>query len=194
MDVSYTYCSDEEILSLICENDDAQAFTALYDRYFKRLFNYTYSKVNDRFTAQEIVQELFVSVWQQRKSTNIQTCRAYLFAVAKNLIISHYRKEFTRSRHYAQWEIQRDEPVYAADHGALADDLQNRYQEGLHLLPPKCREVFLLSRHGHSNRVIAIELGISEKTVEQHITKALRVLKSYLKEHFAYILLLLQVF
>ncbi|GAA4470172.1 RNA polymerase sigma-70 factor [Nibrella saemangeumensis] len=194
MNSTYRRYSDETILTLIAESDDEVAFTELYRRYFRVLFNYAFSKVDDRFAAQEIVQELFVSLWQQRHKHAIQACRTYLFSCIKNLIISHYRKEFTRTHHYNQWEIQHNPYMELADQLILTADLQDRYEKGLHLLSPKCKEVFLLSRRGLSNREIADQLVISEKTVEQHITKALRILKDYLKEHFVYIFLLVPLF
>jgi RNA polymerase sigma-70 factor (family 1) len=194
MNSTYSTYSDENILKSIGENNDELAFAELYNRYFRLLFNYTFSKLNDRFAAQEIVQELFVTIWQQRHRTTVQCCRSYLFSSVKNLIISHYRKEYTRRFHYNQWEIQSDDSIELTDQQILTSDLQHRYEKGLHLLPPKCKEVFLLSRKGHSNREIARQLEISEKTVEQHMTKALRVLKEYLKEHFAYVFLLISLF
>jgi RNA polymerase sigma-70 factor (family 1) len=194
MTENYITYSDEQILSLITTDRDQSAFAELYDRYFRILFNYTFSKVNDEFTTQEIVQELFVSIWTPRTSNTIHVCRPYLFSMAKNLVISHFRKEFTRQRHYNQWEIQTDSYCQSADQEVLTADLQNHFEKGLHLLPPKCREVFIMSRNGHSNKEIACKLIISEKTVEQHITKALRVLKEFLKEHFAYAFLLSQIF
>ncbi|MCF2442844.1 RNA polymerase sigma-70 factor [Dyadobacter sp. CY345] len=191
--VNFTY-SDEQLLSLIQENNDESAFTMLYDRYFRILFNYTYSKVNDQFAAQEIVQELFVSIWQQSNRSKVNSGRSYLFSSVKNLIISYYRKEYTRKFHYDRWQIQSEDSVNLTDQDILTSDLQIRYEEGLHLLPPKCKEVFILSRKGNSNKEIALQLSISEKTVEQHITKALRVLKEYLKEHFAYALILISFY
>ncbi|GAB3914043.1 RNA polymerase sigma-70 factor [Larkinella knui] len=194
MNATYSTCSDEDILKSIGENNDELAFAELYNRYFRLLFNYTFSKVNDRFAAQEIVQELFVTIWQQRHRNAVQCGRSYLFSSTKNLIISHYRKEYTRRFHYNQWEIQTEDSIDLTDQQLLTSDLQNRYEKGLHRLSPKCKDVFLLSRKGHSNREIARQLDISEKTVEQHITKALRILKDYLKEHFAYVFLLISLF
>ena len=190
MNSTYKSYSDELMLTLIAENDDELAFAELYDRYFRLLFNHAFSKIGDRFAAQEIVQELFVSIWQQRQRLRVQCCRTYLFAGIRNLIISYYRKEFTRRQHYSRWESQHDGYTEATEQQVLTTDLSDRYEKGLHLLSPKCREVFLLSRQGVSNRQISEQLGISEKTVEQHITKALRILKEYLKEHFVAMLLL----
>ncbi|RRB04606.1 RNA polymerase sigma factor [Larkinella rosea] len=194
MNSSYSTYSDENILTLISENNDESAFAELYNRYFRLLFNYSFSKLNDRFAAQEIVQELFVTIWQQRHRSAVHCCRSFLFSSTKNLIISHYRKEYTRRFHYTQWEVQTGDSTELTDQQILTSDLQDRYEKGLFQLPPKCKEVFMLSRKGHSNREIALQLGISEKTVEQHITKALRVLKEYLKEHFAYAFLLISFF
>ncbi|WP_229206888.1 RNA polymerase sigma factor [Dyadobacter crusticola] len=179
----YTSCSDENILALIREQDDELAFETLYSRYFKPLFNYAYSKVNDQFAAQEIIQELFVNLWQQRTTLHANCCRSLLFTIAKRQVISFYRKEYTRLHHYDQWKAERIEVDDATDQPVLVADLQHRYEEGLHLLPAKCQEVFVLSRQGFANKQIGEQLAISEKTVEAHITRALRVLRSHLKEH-----------
>lgn len=192
MKPSYFNHSDETLLKLICENNDTSAFEEVYSRYFKILFNYVFSKVNDQFVAQEIVQVLFIRLWQSRSKAQIQLCRPYLFSSVKNLIISHYRKELTRQEHYVEWQKVQTDTTNITDQKILTSDLQFRYDEGLHLLPPKCRQVFILSREGYSNKKIATELLVSEKTVEQHITKALRVLREHLKDHFAYAIALLQ--
>lgn len=190
----YITLSDEEILALIGEESDENAFEELYERYFNVLFNYIFSKVGDQFTSQEIVQELFVCIWSQRQNRSIQSCRSYFFSIAKKLIITHYRKELTRQKHYTQWEKQVETASNTTDHIIISKDLEERYHEGLQQLPSKCREVFLLSRTGESNRNIAEIMQISEKTVEQHITKARRQLKEFLKHQFFPTLLLINIF
>lgn len=190
----YVMYSDEDLLDLMQERDDESAFAELYDRYFQILFNYTYEKVNDQFATQEIVQELFVSLWQHRKEHSIEACRSYLYTMAKNLVISFYRKEFTRQRHYTQWSSLRLQATDYSDQSTLTDDLEHRYEKALQMLPEKCKKVFVSSRQGYANREIAQSMGISEKTVEQHITKALRILRIHLKEHLLYSTALLQFF
>ncbi|WP_159470549.1 sigma-70 family RNA polymerase sigma factor [Dyadobacter sp. 3J3] len=194
MNARYTHFSDANLLEIIRTDADRKAFEELYLRYFAPLFNYVYSRINDRFTSQEIVQELFVSIWQKRIDSNIQDCKSYLFSSAKKRIITHYRAEMSRQNRNTYWESARESSAETTYQDTLALDLQNRYHEALHLLPEKCRQVFTLSRQGISNRDVALELNISEKTVEQHITKALRILKVYLKEHLAYTLILINLF
>jgi RNA polymerase sigma-70 factor (family 1) len=183
MNCNYSLCSDENILSLIREEGDELAFETLYNRYFKVLFNFAYSKVGDRFAAQEIVQELFVHLWQRKTTLAADNTKALLFSIIKRRIISHYRKELTRQQHYGEFGKQLSEATESADQPLLASELQNHYQESLQHLPPKCQEVFVLSRQGFANKQISEQLDISEKTVEQHITKALRLLKLHLREH-----------
>jgi RNA polymerase sigma-70 factor (ECF subfamily) len=194
MNAKYTNFSDTELLEIISTDADRKAFEEFYHRYFSSLFNYVYSRINDRFTSQEIVQELFVSIWQKRAVLNIQDCKSYLFSAAKKLIITHYRAEMSRQNRNTIWDSARETSAETTFQDTLALDLQNRYHEALHLLPEKCRQVFTMSRQGISNRDVALELNISEKTVEQHITKALRILKGYLKEHLAYTLILINLF
>jgi DNA-directed RNA polymerase specialized sigma24 family protein len=109
MNYMYDKWSDESILELIREQHDELAFEVLYNRYFKPLFNYAYSKVHDQFVAQEIIQELFVNLWQQRDRIQADCCRSLLFTMAKRRVISFYRKEFTRRHHYDQWTIHQPE-------------------------------------------------------------------------------------
>jgi RNA polymerase sigma-70 factor (family 1) len=194
MKTDYTNSTDEELLAALSRDDDRKAFEALYGRYSSRLFDYIHARVNDRYTAQEIVQELFLGLWQKRTSLSVQACRPYLFSSAKNLIVSHYRQEMAREARQKGWEAERPQAVEHTLHETLVQDLRARYGEGLSLLPEKCQQVFSLSRNGLSNREVADQLSISEKTVEQHITKALRFLKVYLKEHLAYLGLLITYF
>lgn len=168
------FVEDADCLRRLKAGEQA-AFEQLYERYFSRLYNYAYQKTGDTFLAQEVVQELFVRLWQQRGRLVITgVVSAYLFAAIRHLIIDQLRKEAIRQRHTEQ---------FARDYQPLAtnqteeqvrlDELRQAYEQLLQQLPPKCRDVFRLSRQGVSHREIAAQLAISEKTVEQHITKAL---------------------
>lgn len=186
----YKNHSDAQLIALLIE-DDQVAFDELYERYFSRLFNYTYEKTGDRFTAQEVVQELFINLWQQRKRIAVfGTVSAYIFASAKHLIIDQYRKQAIRTRHADLFTTAQVLISDQTEEQVRVNELQENYERFLLQLPDKCRQVFTLSRQGFANREIADQLSISEKTVEQHITKALRLLRQHLPEHLTLLLFL----
>ena len=185
----YSVYTDDALMEQIRTGDE-RAFSELYERYFSKLFNYAYQKRGDRFKAQEIVQELFVDLWLRRSELRVASVPNYLFGAAKNLIISAIRRELSQEKHLSDWQIQSSAAESSTEHQILYNDLHKHYEEGLALLPEKCRAVFLLSRSGNPNSEIAHQLQISEKTVEQHITKALRILRLNLKNHLNTVLII----
>ncbi|WP_025764568.1 RNA polymerase sigma-70 factor [Dyadobacter tibetensis] len=183
--------SEEMLLVRFCKHDDRKAFEALYRIYSIQVFNYIHAKLQDREVAQDLTQDLFVNLWHRRHQLEISKLGAYLFGAAKHLIISYYRKQLSRERQTDYFVKQHPITEETTYQDTLVMDLRGRYQQALELLPLKCRQVYLLSRNGHSNREVATELGISEKTVEQHISKALRTLRTYLQDHLVYLPLLI---
>ncbi len=186
---SYQAYTDNQLIELLADSDP-KAFETLYNRYFTRLFNYAYDKTGDHFAAQEVVQELFINVWQQRERLHINSAvNGYLFKSAKHLVIDLYRRENSLNHHT---DVFVNRQVYSSnqtEEQVRVNELQRTYAHFLNQLPDKCRAVFTLSREGFSNREIAEQMNISEKTVEQHITKALRLLRT----QFPFLLLLLMM-
>ena len=172
--------SDSDLIERLAL-DDQSAFETLYERYFDRLFSYADAKTGDHYLAQEIVQELFIHLWQHRHQLAVtSSVRAYLFTSAKHLVIDQYRRTAARSRHRAAFSDHQPLAANLTDEQFEADELQQTYERLLARLPSKCRHVFSLSRQGYTNREIADREGIAEKTVEQHITKALHLLRQHL--------------
>jgi len=172
--------SDSDLIEQLAL-DNQSAFETLYEQYFGRLFSYANAKTGDHYMAQEIVQELFIHLWQHRhRLALIGPVRAYLFTSAKHLVIDQYRREAARSRHRAAFSDHQPLAANLIDEQFDADELQQAYERLLAQLPDKCRHVFSLSRQGYANREIADREGIAEKTVQYHITKALRLLRQHL--------------
>lgn len=189
MNSIYHTFSELQLIQLLAK-DDQLAFDELYERYFTRLFNYAYKKVDDHFLAQEVVQELFINLWQQRKQLVIKgVVSAYIFTSVKNLIIDQYRRETLRFRHADAFSSRQTGTTNQTEEQIWANDLEQTYEKFLIQLPDKCRQVFKMSRQGFANREIAQELDIAEKTVEQHITKALRLLRPNLP-HYLFVALI----
>lgn len=190
MQAVYHTHSDTQLIQLLA-SDDQRAFDTLYERYFNQLFNYAYEKTGDRFLAQEVVQELFINLWQYRGRLSITNAvKAYIFTSAKHLIIDQYRRESSRIRHADTFFSRQTLSSNQTEEQVSVNELQQTYANFLDQLPEKCRQVFTLSRQGFTNHEIGQQVGIAEKTVEQHITKALRLLRQHLPEHLSLVLLI----
>lgn len=179
----YQSYSDFDLIALI-KVDDVVAFEVLYGRYFSKLYNHAYEKLHDRFLAQEVVQDLFVSFWQNRHKLDVRvSLGSYFFIALRNLIINQYRKQLIYEQHIQNIGLTQKDLSDSTNEWLNYKDLQSEYNAVLQTLPEKCREVFMMSRNGASHKEIAEALNISPKTVEQHITKALRILSSVLNSH-----------
>jgi RNA polymerase sigma-70 factor (family 1) len=179
----YQTYTDFDLISLL-KADDVLAFDTLYTRYFGKLYNHAYEKLHDRFLAQEVVQDLFVSFWQNRYKIEVHTSLAsYFFVAIRYLIINQFKKQLIYEQKIDTLTLTQIQITDETNEWLDYKDLQTEYHAALHTLPEKCREVFTMSRSGASNKEIAEALNISTKTVEQHITKALRTLRILLNSH-----------
>lgn len=179
----YQSYSDFDLISLL-KSDDVVAFETLYARYFGKLYNHAYEKLHERFLAQEVVQDLFVSFWQNRHKVEVHTSLAsYFFTAIRYLIINQFKKQMIYEQRIDKLALTHRTFTDETNEWLDYKDLQAEYQSALQELPEKCREVFIMSRNGASNKEISESLNISIKTVEQHITKALRTLRLLLNSH-----------
>src|SRR5690606_9770696 len=167
------------------QNGDKKAFEYIYLRFGDKLVRYVDSRVRDRSVSEEIVQELFLSLWSRRKKVAPDTdLEPYLFSAAKYKILSHIRSEKVRRRyaeHFALFVAQHQSNLTAE----LLDlaDLKALIEERISELPPKCQQVFRMSRFAHKSIAeIAEEMGISKRTVENYLTKALKYLRETLSK------------
>jgi RNA polymerase sigma-70 factor (family 1) len=173
----YQAYTDFDLIALL-KTDDVRAFDTLYTRYFGKLYNHAYEKLHERFLAQEVVQDLFVSFWQNRHKVEVHTSLAsYFFVSIRYLIINQYKKQMIYEQNLAKMAQNQSKLSDEVNEWLDFQDLQTEYQAALQQLPEKCNEVFTMSRNGSTNKEIAEALNISPKTVEQHITKALRTLR-----------------
>ncbi len=173
----YQTYTDFDLVALL-KSDDVLAFETLYARYFGKLYNHAYEKLHDRYLAQEVVQDLFVSFWQSRYKVEVHTSlTSYFFVAIRYLIINQFKKRMIYEQKIDKLTLTQSQITDETNEWLDYKDLQTEYQAALQELPEKCCEVFTMSRNGSSNKEIAEALNISIKTVEQHITKALRTLR-----------------
>jgi RNA polymerase sigma-70 factor (family 1) len=179
----YQAYTDFDLVNLL-KRDDVSAFDTLYSRYFGKLYNHAYEKLHDRFLAQEVVQDLFVSFWQNRYKIEVHTSLAsYFFMAIRYLIINQFKKQMVYEQKLEKITLTQSQITDETNEWLDYQELQTKYQAALQELPEKCRQVFTMSRNGASNKEISEALDISTKTVEQHITKALRTLRLLLNSH-----------
>lgn len=176
----YTEKTDEVLVELL-RSDDDRAFTELYDRYWKKLFIIAANRIKDLADAEEVVQDIFTELWRRRNTLNLTSSLANFLAVSVK-----YRVNRTLRKQYKQQlyidSILHEEKVDNSTQETLAfDELREELAKYVSQLPEKCQLVFRLSKEeGYSQKQIAEELQISEKTVEAHLGKAYKTLRSKL--------------
>lgn len=188
----YNNYSEQALLTLICEQDEELAFRELYRRHVRLLVNTAIRKTGMKTIAEDLVQETFVKFWLGRHKFDIQkNIQAYLNGTLRHCIINYYHEQ-QRKQVSALREEDAVSDNVTAEHLDF-NTLNEFYERSLLKLPEKCREVFTLSRKGYSLREIALSLEISEKTVEAHISKALKILRVEMKDYIALAVLMLPV-
>jgi RNA polymerase sigma-70 factor (family 1) len=174
-----SYQSDEELLTLIREENDSNAFKMLYHRYWDVLLDASYKRLKSVETAEEIVQEIFTDLYQRRENVKPKTTvEAYLKTAVKHKVFNYYRSQQIHLS-YLNSILESEQIIQPSIEQSLANrDLHQSIEKTLALMPDKCREVFVLSKFEQlSNQEIAIRLGIAINTVKKHITKAHHILK-----------------
>lgn len=177
---NYSSYNEKELTDLL-RSGDTFAFTEIYNRYWNKLTAVAYNYTRDKSSAKEIVQELFVGVWNRRETLHIQNLDAYLGTAAKFAVFKQVERERRRREIEAKEHRQDD---FSLDEQQIELKFLQEYISGLvEQLPEKCRLVFNYSRmQGMTIPEIANEMNIAEKTVEGHLTKGIKTLKLNLKD------------
>jgi RNA polymerase sigma-70 factor (ECF subfamily) len=173
--------TEAELIASLREGND-KAFARVYHKYYGPLLNSAFRKTNNAALAEDLVQDVFLQLYIKKDISS--SIEGYLFTSLRNKIISSWRKSLSRNKHITALE-SRAEPVIN-DTGTSVElkEIKAALSDEVAKLPPNCRKVFVLSREYHlSNKEIAERLGISVNTVEQHMRKALRLLRTNLTDY-----------
>ena len=170
---------------------DKTTFEVLFKSNFVHLCNFALQFVGDMDTARDITQKIFIHLWENRAQMNPdKAIRSYLFTSVKNRCLNHIRDQKKYRSRILDVDIHEVDIAFEEDQLAV-DELQTRIDLALSRLPEKCRQVFELSRFEQKKyQEIADKLDISKKTVEAHMSRALRSLREDLGDYL-YLLLLL---
>lgn len=173
---------DCELISMVKDGDRA-AFNKIYHRYWKVLYQSAYKIFQNEDIVSDILQEVFISLWQRRTEVEIQNLKAYLYQAVRFATLKAIRDQKTDQQFYHRLaeitsEIFTEDPL-------IFKEQQHLIQHLLDKLPTDCKEIFMMSREENlTYRQIAEVLLISEKTVEKKMTKSLKMIRAGLNIEF----------
>lgn len=174
----------QEYWSLI-QQGDKKAFEQVFRLYYRPICGYVYSVIKDSVEAEEVVQNLFFNVWNKRQSLDISSSlKAYLYRAAHNDCLNRIKHAKVRTMYADDYK----HTVSGAHEDGFktlnAKELNNKINQAIDELPEQCGIVFRLSRFDNLKyNEIAAQLDISVKTVENHMGKALKLLREKLKDY-----------
>ncbi len=176
-----TITSEEKLVNRLSEGD-TDAFRKLFDLYSNKLFCFVRTYFGNDEQTQDIIQEVFITVWEQRKQLNPSlSFQAYIYKIAKNKTLNALRRLAIERTGSEVWQQQQNIAHRETEHQIVYADYEKHTADLIAQLPPKRQLIYQLSRHqGLTYREIAQQLGVSQNTVEVQMTKALKTLRQSL--------------
>jgi RNA polymerase sigma-70 factor (ECF subfamily) len=187
--------NNEKLINRFIDGDKT-AINDLYAEYSPRLYRFAMAYLKSESEVLDIVQEVFVNVWVNRnklkKDSNLD---AYLFTVAKNTIVSVFRKKLSEKDYLDHLKNKTITNSIDTESQFNYNQLSDKLNDLIEQLPPQRKKIYQLSKEqGLANKTIAAELGISIKTVEDHLSKASKFIKQNLTEYGFLALLFIDLF
>jgi RNA polymerase sigma-70 factor (ECF subfamily) len=172
------------------EISNQKIFGQIFNEFYINLCRFAYTYLKDEDIAEEVVQELFISLWEQRDTISIKTTlRAYLYTSIKNRSLNYIRNHKTRAFHEDEFANNQLHQVDYIINFCEKEELNTLVIEAINELPEQCRKIFELSRNeGLSYREIAEKMIITSKTVEKQMGIALKKLRSKLAPYLTSII------
>ncbi len=184
------YDNDETSLVDAVKHGDKDAFGRLYRRYFSELCDLSFYVTKDKEVAKEMVQDTFLAIWERREDWQPKgSIRSYLFRAVKNRSLDHL-KHVKVERGWQKMQQVETNGSHSGEESISQKELAAAIDKSVDELPEKCRIIFIMNRNqGFTYGEIAEIQGISQKTVETQIGRALKKLREslakYLPHHFA---------
>ena len=182
---------ENDAIGTLLAQKDKTAFEQLFKTHFKRLHAYAFTILRDEVEAEEMVQQVFFKLWERNDNLSLTgSVSSYLYRAVHNESLNYIKHQKVRSNHQLHVAYRMKNEV---DHPAkkiMAGELENKIHSALNELPEQCRTIFQMSRFDELKyREIADKLGISVKTVENQMGKALKLLRQKLVDFLVFILL-----
>ena len=181
---------NESIGTLLAQKDET-AFEQVFKTHFKRLHAYAFTILRDEVEAEEMVQQVFFKLWERNENLTLTgSVSAYLYRAVHNESLNYLKHRKVRSNHQLHVAYSMKNEVEHPAKKVMAGELEKKIHTALNELPEQCRTIFQMSRFDELKyREIADKLGISVKTVENQMGKALKLLREKLVDFLIFILL-----
>jgi RNA polymerase sigma-70 factor (family 1) len=178
---------DPALLARIASGDEG-AFRQVYVFYYKRLYQFAYALVKTREPAEEIVEDVFVRIWQQRETINsIQNLRVYLYTAIKNSALNYLSQKARQSitEPFDHIHISVGNPTDTPEQILITAEMQQKIQTAIEALPPRCKMIFKLVREdGLKYKEIAGILNISVNTIDAQMAIAIKKITTAIGAEF----------
>lgn len=188
----------DQILQL--SNDDRNSFKSIFHEYYQPLWHLSQYYLEDKDEAKEVVQDAFLKLWEIRHDLNPNSnLRNFLFTLVKNNCLNNLKRKQILLKHHEkirciEMRYQYDSLAHMGDDYLEINELKDKIDVAIQQLPEHCRIVFEMSRFEDlKNREIAEKLNVTQKTVEAHLTKALKILRKELKDYLPIIVVISKI-
>ena len=180
-----TSSSDEKELLLLLLKGNEQAFEKIYKLYSARLYGNLLKLVKSEAEAQEILQDVFLKIWENRQSIDMEkSFRSYLFKIAENKVYDFFRKVARDKKREAQLISLATNEYVPVGELLQSDEKTAMLEKAIDALPPQRQQVFKLCKlEGRSYKEVSELLGISVSTISDHIVKATKSIRDYFENN-----------
>ena len=172
---------------------DLNSFNSLFSDYYVNLCRFAYTYLKNTDTSEELVQELFIKIWENRETIEITTSiRSFLYTSVKNRVLNFIRDEKTRLKHHDEYGLEQQKRVNHIIDFCEREELSNLIDQAVNELPGQCKKIFDLCRNQHlSHKEIADMLSVSPKTVENQMNIALKKIRTKLAPYLTVLISIL---
>jgi RNA polymerase sigma-70 factor, ECF subfamily len=183
----------DKSLNIFCaqlQQDNRSLFNQLFADYYVNLCRFAYTYVKDQDASEEIVQEMFISMWENKDKLNISTSiRAFLYTSIKNRALNYLRDEKTRKNHENEFALKQSGEMTRIIDFCEREELQHLITDAINDLPQQCQIIFKMSRDQNlTYNEIAHQLNVSPKTIENQMSIALKKLRHKLSPYLTAII------
>jgi len=172
--------SDKELVVLLNSSDET-AFRELYIRYKDRLWNYIFSFLKSEDESDDLIQEIFIHLWELRHSVNPElSFSSFIYTMTKNKVLNYFRDKDLDLQYRRSIKVSTPVEMESIDSDIIYLEYQKILVAAIEQLPPQRKRIFNMSRIEHKTyKEIAAQLGISVSTVQEHVSASLHFIKNY---------------